>query len=285
MADMSPHEFDVRTMSVRYFPERWAPWDTQKVIGDIFNPKLCLPCPVLQSIAGIIPSAETSEAKAGWKFTRTTALADGKAARLVPSLKTQSAEWEHVQAQVRLGQKLVQIYYSVTMVSPLGRGDVNERTLKAIYKAAGWDLIDETYLQTGGLLASFPLTLADGLSRDLMRMRRFRTVLSANVAASRRPGRIQWRGHPAPAVHRAARSAQFWSPFQNNAGNHNVAIAGKSGSGKSVLLQDLTASLAGVNAKTIVIDDGRSFEHMAKPWAAPSPSSSCRPASRSTRSA
>jgi hypothetical protein len=60
---------------------------------------------------------------------------------------------------------------------------VNERTLKAIYKAAGWDLIDETYLQTGGLLASFPLTLADGLSRDLMRMRRFRTVLSANVAA------------------------------------------------------------------------------------------------------
>ncbi|MGG2357368.1 helicase HerA domain-containing protein, partial [Salmonella enterica] len=57
---------------------------------------------------------------------------------------------------------------------------------------------------------------------------------------------------------------QFWSPFQNNAGNHNVAIAGKSGSGKSVLLQDLTASLAGVNAKTIVIDDGRSFEHMAK---------------------
>ncbi|WP_430321538.1 hypothetical protein, partial [Salmonella enterica] len=35
MAEMSPHEFDVRTMSVRYFPERWAPWDTQKVIGDI----------------------------------------------------------------------------------------------------------------------------------------------------------------------------------------------------------------------------------------------------------
>ena len=265
MADYSPHEFDVRTMSVRYFPERWAPWDTQKVIGDIFNPKLCLPCPVLQSIAGIIPSAETSEAKAGWKFTRTTALADGKAARLVPSLKTQSAEWEHVQTQVRLGQKLVQIYYSVTMVSPLGRGDVNERTLKAIYKAAGWDLIDETYLQTGGLLASFPLTLADGLSRDLTRMRRFRTVLSANVAALA-PVQGEYNGGDIPHLLFIGRRGQpqFWSPFQNNAGNHNVAIAGKSGSGKSVLLQDLTASLAGVNAKTIVIDDGRSFEHMTK---------------------
>ena len=79
LADYSPHEFDVRTMSVRYFPERWAPWDTQKVIGDVFNPKLCLPCPVLQSISGKIPAADVSEAKAGWKFTRTTSLADGKA--------------------------------------------------------------------------------------------------------------------------------------------------------------------------------------------------------------
>jgi conjugal transfer ATP-binding protein TraC len=176
-----------------------------------------------------------------------------------------------------LGQKLVQIYYSVTMVSPLGRGDVNERTLKAIYKAAGWDLIDETYLQTGGLLASFPLTLADGLSRDLTRMRRFRTVLSANVAALA-PVQGEYNGGAIPHLLFIGRRGQpqFWSPFQNNAGNHNVAIAGKSGSGKSVLLQDLTASLAGVNAKTIVIDDGRSFEHMARPWAAPSPSSSCR---------
>lgn len=208
MADMSPHEFDVRTMSVRYFPERWAPWDTQKVIGDIFNPKLCLPCPVLQSISGIIPSAETSEAKAGWKFTRTTALADGKAARLVPTLKTQSAEWEHVQAQVRLGQKLVQIYYSVTMVSPLGRGDVNERTLKAIYKGR-WLGSDRRDLSTDWRTACI-------LSADAGRWPLARSHADAPFphralgqcgSARARAGRIQWRGDPAPAVHRAARSA------------------------------------------------------------------------------
>ncbi|KUR75344.1 type IV secretion system protein TraC [Novosphingobium sp. Fuku2-ISO-50] len=265
LIEVTPHAFDVRTMSVRYFPERWAPWDTQKVIGDVFNPKLCLPCPVLQSISGIIPATDLSEAKASWKFTRTTTLSDGKAARLVPALKSQSAEWSHVQQQVRLGQKLVQIYYSVTVISPLGRGDFNERTLKAIYKAAGWDLIDETYLQLGGLLASFPLLLADGLSADLMRMRRFRTVLSANVA-SLAPLQGEYNGSTIPHLLFIGRRGQpqFWSPFQNSAGNHNVAIAGKSGSGKSVLLQDLTASLAGVHARVIVIDDGRSFEHMAK---------------------
>jgi conjugal transfer ATP-binding protein TraC len=91
-------------------------------------------------------------------------------------------------------------------------------------------------------------------------------------------------GNPASAAHRAARAAQYWSPFQNASGNHNVAIAGKSGSGKSVLLQDLTASLAGVRAKVIVIDDGRSFEHMAHALGGRSPSSTSRRASRSTRS-
>ncbi|MFN3458538.1 MAG: type IV secretion system protein TraC [Novosphingobium sp.] len=264
-AEYSPDTFDVRTMAVRHFPERWAPWDTQKIIGDVFNPKLCLPCPVLQTICGVVPSIEASETRAGFKFARTTQLADGKAARLVPTLKRQSHEWEHVQAQVRHGQKLMRVYYAVTMISPQGRGEVNQRILKAIYKAAGWDLIDETYLQVMGLLASFPLLLADGLGEDLGRMKRLRTVLSANVA-SMAPLQGEYVGGAIPHLLFVGRRGQpqFWSPFQNAAGNHNVAIAGKSGSGKSVLLQDLTASLAGVGARTIVIDDGRSFEHMAK---------------------
>ncbi|OYZ22194.1 MAG: type-IV secretion system protein TraC, partial [Novosphingobium sp. 16-62-11] len=196
---------------------------------------------------------------------RTTQLADGKASRLVPALRRQSQEWEHVQAEVRHGQKLMRVYYTVTMLSPEGRGDLNERTVKAIYKAAGWDLIDETYLQMAGLMASFPLQLADGLAADLQRMKRFRTVLSANVA-SMAPLQGEYAGGHIPHLLFVGRRGQpqFWSPFQNTAGNHNVAIAGKSGSGKSVLLQDLTASLAGVGARSIVIDDGRSFEHMAK---------------------
>ncbi|VWX49832.1 type IV secretion system protein TraC [Novosphingobium sp. 9U] len=265
MREFRPEQFDVRSMSVRYFPDRWAPWDTQKVIGDIFNPKLNLPCPVLQTISGIVPSTETSATKAGFKFARTQSLSEGKGAKLRPELRSQAAEWTHVQQEVRTGQKLHQVYYSVTMVSPKGVGDTNERTIKAIYKAAGWDLIDETYLHLPSFLASLPLLLADGLASDLKRMKRFRTVLSSNVA-SMAPMQGEYNGGHIPHLMFVGRRGQpqFWSPFQNGAGNHNVAIVGKSGSGKSVLLQDLTASLAGVGARTIVIDDGRSFEHMAK---------------------
>ena len=265
MKDFVPERFDIRTMAVRNFPDRWAPWDTQKMIGDIFNPKLSLPCPILQTVCGIIPSQESSEGKAGYKFARTSSLAEGKGVKLVPKLRTEASEWEFVQDRVKQGEKLVQCYYAVTILSPKGRGEPCERTLKALYKASGWDLIDETHIQLPALMSHFPLKVADGLDHDLKRMKRLRTMRSANVAAIA-PIQGEYVGGNIPHCLFIGRRGQpqFWSPFQNSAGNHNVAIAGKSGSGKSVLLQDLTASFAGVGAKTIVIDDGRSFEHMAK---------------------
>ncbi|MEM6409963.1 MAG: type IV secretion system protein TraC [Pseudomonadota bacterium] len=265
MKDFVPERFDIRTMSVRNFPDRWAPWDTQKMIGDIFNPKLNLPCPVLQTVCGIIPGQESSEAKAGYKFARTSSLAEGKGVKLVPKLRTEASEWEFVQDRVKQGEKLVSCYYSVSILSPKGRGEPCERTLKALYKASGWDLIDETHIQLPAFMSHFPLMLADGLDSDYKRMKRLRTMRSANVAAIAPIQGEHVGGHIPHCLFIGRRGQpQFWSPFQNSAGNHNVAIAGKSGSGKSVLLQDLTASFAGVGAKTIVIDDGRSFEHMAK---------------------
>ncbi|KHL24263.1 (4Fe-4S)-binding protein [Croceibacterium mercuriale] len=265
LADFVPERFDVRTMAVRNFPDRWAPWDTQKTIGDVFNTKLNLPCPTVQTICGIIPGQEVSEGKAGYKFARTRSLADGQGAKLVPKIKAQAAEWEHIQTLVKAGEKLIPCYYAVSILAPKGRGESCERTMKALYKAAGWDLIDETHIQLMAFMSHFPLLLADGLDSDLKRMKRLRTMRSANVAAIA-PLQGEYVGGHQPHLMFIGRRGQpqFWSPFQNTAGNHNVAIAGKSGSGKSVMLQDLTASLAGVGAKIIVIDDGRSFEHMAK---------------------
>ena len=265
MKDFVPERFDIRTMAVRNFPDRWAPWDTQKIIGDIFNPKLNLPCPVLQTVCGVIPGQESSESKAGYKFARTSSLAEGKGVKLVPKLRTEAAEWQFIQDRVKQGEKLVSCYYAVSILAPKGRGEPCERTLKALYKASGWDLIDETHIQLPAFMAHFPLMLADGLDSDYKRMKRLRTMRSTNVAAIA-PIQGEYVGGNIPHLLFIGRRGQpqFWSPFQNGAGNHNVAIAGKSGSGKSVLLQDLTASFAGVGAKTIVIDDGRSFEHMAK---------------------
>jgi conjugal transfer ATP-binding protein TraC len=260
-----PDCFDVRHYGVRNMPQRWAPWECARLIGDLFTDKLRFPCPAATMLCLVYPDQEAAGARAGFKFMRTTSLAATKSARFLPKIAEQSAEWQHVQAELQEGRKLVQVFYGVTAWSPLGDGDRNERAIKSIYKAAGWDLIDERFLQIQGLLAAMPLMLADGLAKDMVRLKRMKTLLST-TAANIAPMQGEYLGGNVPHLIFVGRRGQpfFWSPFENDAGNHNVAICGKSGSGKSVLLQEMCAALRGAGAKVVVIDDGRSFEHSVK---------------------
>jgi conjugal transfer ATP-binding protein TraC len=265
IGEVIPDQFDWRFFSVRNFPKQWAPWDVQKVIGDMINDKLRFGCNVMTVLGLVYADEDAASSKAGFKVMRTTSLADSRSSRFLPQLAEQRDEWQHVQQELRQGRKLCQAYYGVGALSPLGSGDLNERMLKSVYKGAGWDLIDERYLQLLGLLAVMPLSLPNGLSTDLARMRRFRTMLTT-TAASIAPIQGEHVGGSTPHVILIGRRGQpfFWSPFQNASGNHNVAVFGKSGSGKSVFLQDICAAMSGAGAKVIVIDDGRSFEHMAR---------------------
>ncbi|MCE3519987.1 DUF5934 domain-containing protein, partial [Escherichia coli] len=161
IGEIYPDVFDVRSFSVRNLPTRWAPWDMAKLIGDLFADKLRMPCPVATNLCLDFPDAEAASGRASRKFMRTTSLADSKSARLLPQLKDQSAEWKFVKDELRQGRKLVQAFFSVTSFSPKGKGDTNERILKSVYRAAGWDLLDDRYLQIQGLLASMPMTMAN----------------------------------------------------------------------------------------------------------------------------
>ena len=265
IGEVYPDTFDVRSFSVRNLPQRWAPWDCARLIGDMFADKLRMPCPVVTNLCLDFPDAQALASKAGFKFMRTTSLADSKSARFLPQLRDQSQEWKYVNDEIRQGRKLVRLFYSVTSFSPKGKGDANERVLKSVYRAAGWDLLDDRYLQIMGLLCAMPMTMANGLSKDLARMKRMRTLLTT-TAANLAPLQGEYLGGHTPHLLLIGRRGQpfFWSPFENAAGNHNVAVFGKSGSGKSVALQELCASLCGAGAKVVVIDDGRSFEHSAK---------------------
>ncbi|MGT2516608.1 helicase HerA domain-containing protein [Sphingomonas panni] len=63
------------------------------------------------------------------------------------------------------------------------------------------------------------------------------------------------------------------------------AVFGKSGSGKSVALQELCASMVGAGAKVVVIDDGRKLRAFGQaPGTVPLSSSRWPRASASTRS-
>ena len=50
-----PDAFDVRHFSSRNMPQRWAPWECARLIGDMFTDKLRFPCPAATMLCLVYP--------------------------------------------------------------------------------------------------------------------------------------------------------------------------------------------------------------------------------------
>ena len=204
------------------------------------------------------------------KSARATQQAGTGIARYLPGLPEKARDWRFVTERLKEGERLVRASYTICVYAPLDGIDEAEQAVRAIYHGQGWRLGAERYAHLPGWLACLPMVPAGGLDADLARMGRMKTLLTSS-AVNLAPVHGEWRGQRTtpdapPALLLVGRRGQpaCWSPFANEAGNYNVAVTGKSGSGKSVLMQELVAGIAGAGGEAVVIDDGRSFQHTAE---------------------
>ena len=259
----------VRVLSAISFPEVWPGWRGNALIGDFHRDFLQPGCPVLTCLT-VVTGDEAAGEKAFLKSARATQQAGTGIAKYLPGLPEKARDWQAVTDRIKDGEKLVRACYMAAVYAPLDALDEAEQAVRAIYHGQGWRVNAERYMQLPSWLASLPMASAGGLDADLERMGRMKTLLTSS-AVNLAPLHGEWRGQPAnpanpPALFLIGRRGQpaCWSPFANEAGNYNVAVTGKSGSGKSVLMQELVTGLIGAGGEAVVIDDGRSFQHTAE---------------------
>ena len=259
----------VRVLSARAFPEVWPGWRGNALIGDFHRDFLQPGAPVLTALTVTMGDAADGE-RAFLKSARATQQAGTGIARYLPGLPEKARDWRFVTERLKDGERLVKACYMIAVYAPLDAIDEAEQAVRAIYHGQGWRLGAERYAHLPAWLACLPMVPAGGLDADLARMGRMKTLLTSS-AVNLAPVHGEWRGQGAspdapPALLLIGRRGQpaCWSPFANEAGNYNVAVTGKSGSGKSVLMQELVAGIAGSGGEAVVIDDGRSFQHTAE---------------------
>ena len=259
----------VRVLSAVAFPEVWPGWRGNALIGDFHRDFLQPGCPVLTCLT-VVTGDEAAGERAFLKSARATQQAGTGIARYLPGLPEKARDWQAVTERVKDGEKLVRACYMAAVYAPLDALDEAEQAVRAMYHGQGWRMNAERYVQLPSWLACLPMVPAGGLDSDMERMGRMKTLLTSS-AVNLAPLHGEWRGQPAtpdspPAMLLIGRRGQpaCWSPFANEAGNYNVAVTGKSGSGKSVLMQELVAGIVGAGGEAVVIDDGRSFQHAAE---------------------
>lgn len=255
--------FDLRTFSAFRYPEHFHQSRMVDAIGHSMSDQLRLPCPVLKCLSIMFPSKERGEELTNAKFGRAQQQSGTNLSRFLPELKQKADEWKWVRERIRDGQRLVKAGYFVVAFAKEKEGEIAERAVRSIYRTLGWELNQDRYVCAQTLASCLPLTTADGLSEDLIRLRRLRYMVT-DTAIHIAPLQGEYLGVEQPDLMLVGRrgTPYFWSPFGNESeGNHNVAIIGSSGSGKSVLMQELVAGLLGNGTAVAIIDDGESFKH------------------------
>ena len=268
--DAKTERFEMRTFGADRFPENCNQSIVGALTGDFFNAQLQ---PVGSTITCLYFTPwpyDKSKSVTELKTMRMNQQASSPTGKIVPTIKLAADDWNQVNSDIQRGVKLSDMALMCVSITPEGEGERAERALRNVWTSAGFAIVryDALHLQT--LLACLPLTMGQGMSADFEKFKRLRKFPTSSMALLA-PLQGEIGGSRLPHILFLGRKGQpfFWSPFANaeegsGGGNHNTSVTGASGSGKSVLLQEIAVALLGSGAHVIVLDDGWSFANTCK---------------------
>ncbi len=252
--------YELRGFGVRQYPDNWSQGQMSRTLGDIFNDQLRLVGSTLVSLCFQPWSTAKTKSTTEFKRMRSDQAATSPLAKAFPDTRKKAEDWANVAEDVADGALLSHMGLFIVSISPVAEAERAERSLRSVFRAARFGLQRDDDIQVQTLLACLPLNMGGGLFADLKsfgRLRQMPTTVASRIA----PLQGEYLGSGVPHVLLVGRRGQpfTWSNFGNSEGNHNTAVVGSSGSGKSVLMQEIACSLRGAGSEVFVIDDGRSF--------------------------
>ena len=157
------------------------------------------------------------------------------------------------------GQQLVDLVHQVALSRPSRTSPRAERPARSIFRARGFELTN-TMMMTAG---ADRLAADDAYAAFHADLKRMKACPKTHQRVKLAPLVAEWRA-PERRCSSSASSRQIMQldVYDNPAGNYNAAIAGTSGSCKSLLLNEIAAAyLASAPwARVWIIDVGRSCE-------------------------
>ena len=253
---------DVRCMSVKNYPQKWALWGMSELIGSNENDYLRIPCPFLWTYGVYYPDTEAMRNDIHFRASRAKQKSESMMARLVPNLQDQNRDWQYVLRHTANGETLLWTYHQLVLFAEPGQGNVAEESAKSIFKSNNWGLQRDSFIQVQAFMSALPMMLDKEFYGELKKLGRMRRQLTNNIA-NMLPLFGEWRGTGTPKMMLVGRRGQisFWDNFDTEGGNYNIAIAAESGNGKSFFALEFINNTLSLGGRAIVIDKGGSYRN------------------------
>jgi conjugal transfer ATP-binding protein TraC len=252
-----------KSYSVTGYPAQWHPLMMQDLIGSQTMASHQIRWPFFLHYAVQIsdqaaenrlyaPKAQLIEKQGRIPFLR----------RQIPSLAEEYEECGRIRGMVAQGSRFVRTSFIVGVWSREKEVDSSDSTVRALFRSKGFRLSDNRWIDLPVLLSSLPMGWGH-FGEDLKRLRLNKLTLSSEPSHFL-PIQGEWGGFSTPGMLLVGRRGQLlnWDPFSNSSGNYNVVVTGKSGSGKSVFLQDMLVNGYARGGAVFVLEVGRSFDKL-----------------------
>ncbi len=255
---------EVHCLSVGEYPQSATQWKTIENLGQLFNATLQIPCPFLISLSLRKVQQEKAFNGAQFKSMHNESAVKSPLAKFKPSVNKEYQDWQHVYKRLNEGDALVRTFYQVILFSKPEESKFCERRLRDLYRANGWKLRKESFLQLQSWLSALPMMMTEGLFEDMKHFGRIKTMTAFN-AVNVAPLQGEWKGSKSPSLVLPGRRGQItvWNPFDNE-GNFNIVIVAAPRKGKSALTNDYIVAILGAGGRVWVIDVGKSYEKTCK---------------------
>lgn len=258
-------EIHSRLYTVTGYPADFPLWAMGNLIGDFYQGQLGYPCPFVITMGAHILDQASNKSVAQIKGARATTNATSPMARFMPEYQDKKRDWDIVNKSYNDGMGEVDMYHQVLLMAPPKEIDSAENSARAIWRARGFELVSQQFMQVPGILASMPMAFTPTMHKFYKRtglVCRKTTMNAVNMG----PMLGEWKGTTTPVLQLIGRRGQLMALdlFDNRGGNYNFAVAASSGSGKSVLANEIALGYLGVGAKVFIIDVGRSYEKVCR---------------------
>jgi conjugal transfer ATP-binding protein TraC len=264
-------------MSTRAYPQAFSLHMMGRLLGAEAGTSLSYPCPFLITTGVSIPDYETEKGRVLLKAANAERTAGLEIARYIPNTKEINQDWKIAQAAFDAGKGTVRMYVQLLMYCRPSEREQVEEIAKGIWRECRFEIANDRKMQLQALLASLPMLYGPLLARDMKIAHRDSTKTMFN-AANMLPVVSEWKGTPprdagdprlrrwVPVLTLVGRRGQLMSvdPFANANGNYNAIVVGTSGSGKSVLLNELATRTLATGGRVFIIDSGYSYKKLCE---------------------
>ena len=253
------HSWGLKTYSVSEFPRIWALGSMSQLIGDSFSDFGRLKYPFYLHYGIHLPKQEQIQEA----FQKRVAIIDHQSKsptlmRMIPGFSEEVEDYNLVRKQLSKGHRIIQSGFTVGIYAPQAEILKEEQVILSIFRNNHWNLEANTYTHLSHHLACLPMSWSPD---HITAFRQKGLVLKKGISSEMRvmtPIQGEWQGTGSPGMLLMGRKGQLfqWSAFDNDSGNYNTIVVGRSGSGKSVFMQELLVSTLGCGGRVFVIDVG-----------------------------